>query len=164
MSAAGRPRMATKPPLRFAGSRPIHQGPGGGLPHDQSVYDTVAAAVNQHMTTRQMKHLGPLRGMTTRGLNHVAKKVQGEGGTEPGRHGTHGNHRRTITDEHIDFLLDHMNQGGAGITLAWMCDLLHRFFGVKVTEGRLQKALTRRRISWKKLTKMNKLAFTPAVV
>ena len=61
MRAPGRPRMATKPALRFAGSRPIHQGPGGGLPHDQSVYDTVAAAVNRHMTTGQMKHLAPLR-------------------------------------------------------------------------------------------------------
>lgn len=164
MSAAGRPRMATKAPLGFAGSRPIHQGPGGGLPHDQAVYDTVEAAVNQHMTTRQMKDLAPLRGMTTRGLNHVAKRVRGEGGTEPGRHGTHGNHKRTITDAHIDFLLEQMNQGGAGITLAWMCYMLEMRFGVKVTEGGLHKALTRHRISWKKLTKMNKLAFTPAVV
>ena len=146
MSAAGRLRMATKPPRGYAGSRPIHQGPGGGLPHDQSVYDTVAAAVNQHTTTRQMKHLGPLRGMTTRGLNHVAKKVQGERGAEPGRHGTHGNHARTVTDEQIDFLLDRMNQGGAGITLAWMCVLLDMHFGVKMTEGCLHKVLTRHRI------------------
>ena len=128
------------------------------------MYDTVAAAVNRHMTTGQMKHLAPLRGMTTRGLNYVAKKVRREAGAEPGRHGTHGNHKRTITDAHIDFLLDHMNQFGAGITLAWMCCLLEMCFGVKVTEGGLQKALKRRRISWKKLTKMNKLAFTPAVV
>ena len=78
MRAPGRPRMATKPALRFAGSRPIHQGLGGGLPHDQSVYDTVAAAVNRHMTTGQMKHLAPLRGKTTRGLNYVAKKVRRE--------------------------------------------------------------------------------------
>ena len=37
-----------------------------------------------------------------RALNYIAKKDRAEGGAETGRHGTHGNHRRTVTDDHID--------------------------------------------------------------
>ena len=43
------------------------QGPGGGLPHDPSMYDTVAAAVNQHMTTRHMKDSHASRSLPTHG-------------------------------------------------------------------------------------------------
>jgi len=72
-------------------------------------------------------------------------KVRGLVGFQPGRHGTHGNHKRTITDEHINYLLDHTNQAGAGITLKWMSELL-QMNDVNVTEGGLHNAMSRLRI------------------
>jgi hypothetical protein len=152
--------MPTKPPLGFVGGRAVHEGPGGGLPFPQHVYDAVAAALAQQMSVHQMQvDLPALHGMPRRAVLHLAKKVEA-GGRVPGRHGVHRNHRRKVHALHVNFLLQRMRETGAQVTLDWMRDQLHLYFGVQISKPGLSKALAAHNVCHKKLTKLNKEAFS----
>jgi hypothetical protein len=152
--------MPTKPPLGFVGGRAVHEGPGGGLPFPQHVYDAVAAALVQQMNVHEM-HVGvlALRGMSGRAVSLLAKKVA-DRGRVPGRHGVHRNHARKVHAHHVNFLLQRMRETGAQVTLKWMCDQLNMYFGVDISVPGLSKALAAHRVCHKKLTKLNKEAFS----
>ena len=152
--------MPTKPPLGFVGGRAVHEGPGGGLPFPQHMYDAVAAAVEQQMSVPQMQVGVPaLRGMPGKAVLQLAKKVEG-GGRVPGRHGVHRSHTRKVHAHHVNFLLQRMRETGAQVTLDWMCDQLHLYFGVEITKSGMSRALATHRVCHKKLTKLNKEAFS----
>ena len=152
--------MPTKPPLGFVGGRAVHQGPGGGLPFEQHVYDAAAAALEQGMSVEQMQVGRPeLAGMSSRAVLQLAKKVE-TGGRVPGRHGVHRNHQRKVHALHVNFLLQRMRETGARVTLEWMCDQLHMYFGVQITQPGLSKGLAAHNVCHKKLTKLNKEAFS----
>jgi len=152
--------MPTKPPLGFVGGRAVHEGPGGGLPFPQHMYDAVADALAQQMSVHQMQVGVPaLRGMPSKAVLQLAKKVEG-GGRVPGRHGVHRNHARKVHAHHVNFLLQRMRETGAQVTLDWMRDQLHMYFGVQITRPGLSMALAAHRVCHKKLTKLNKEAFS----
>ena len=152
--------MPTKPPLGFVGGRAVHEGPGGGLPFPQHMYDAVAAALAQQMSVHQMQVGVPaLRGMSSKAVLQLAKKVAARGRV-PGRHGVHRNHARKVHAHHVNFLLQRMRETGAQVTLKWMCDQLNMYFGVDITVPGLSKALATHRVCHKKLTKLNKEAFS----
>ena len=152
--------MPTKPPVGFVGGRAVHEGPGGGCPFPQHVYDAVAAALAQGMSVEQMQvDLPALAGMSRRAVLQLAKKVE-TGGRVPGRHGVHRNHRRKVHALHVNFLLQRMRETGACVTLQWMCDTLHMYFGVPIKVSGLSKALAAHNVCHKKLTKLNKEAFS----
>ena len=152
--------MPTKPPLGFVGGRAVHEGPGGGLPFPQHMYDAVAAAVEQQMSVPQMQVDVPaLRGMPGKAVLQLAKKVAARGRV-PGRHGVHRNHARKVRAYHVNFLLQRMRETGAQVTLDWMRDQLYLYFGVQITRPGLSKALAAHRVCHKKLTKLNKEAFS----
>ena len=152
--------MPTKPPLGFVGGRAVHEGPGGGLPFPQHMYDAVAAALAQQMSVHQMQVGVPaLRGMSGRAVSLLAKKVAARGRV-PGRHGVHRSHTRKVRAHHVNFLLQRMRETGAQVTLDWMCDQLHLYFGVEITRSGMSKALAAHRVCHKKLTKLNKEAFS----
>ena len=152
--------MPTKPPLGFIGGRAVHEGPGGGFPFPQHMHDAVAAALAQQMNVRQI-HVGvpALRGMSGRAVSLLAKKVAA-GGRVPGRHGVHRNHARKVHAHHVNFLLQRMRKTGAQVTLDWMRDQLHMYFGVEITMSGMSRALAAHRVCHKKLTKLNKEAFS----
>ena len=152
--------MPTKPPLGFVGGRAVHEGPGGGLPFPQHMYDAVAAAVEQQMSVPQMQVDVPaLRGMPGKAVLQLAKKVEG-GGRVPGRHGVHRHHTRKVHAHHVNFLLQRMRETGAQVTLEWMCLQIHLYFGVEITKSGMSRALATHRVCHKKLTKLNKEAFS----
>ena len=152
--------MPTKPPVGFVGGRAVHEGPGGGCPFPQHVYDAVAAALAQGMSVEQMQvDLPALAGMSRRAVLQLAKKVE-TGGRVPGRHGVHRNHRRKVHALHVNFLLQRMRETGARVILKWMCDQLHMYFGAPIKESGLSKALAAHNACHKKLTKLNKEAFS----
>lgn len=94
------------------------------------VYDGVAAALRQRMSANQMQVDVPaVRGMSRRAVLKLAKKVE-TGGREPGRHGVHRNHARKVYAHHVNFLLQRMRETGAQVTLKWMRDQLHIYFGI----------------------------------
>ena len=160
MRSPGRPRMPTKPPLGFVGGRAVHEGPGGGNPFPQYVYDAVAPALAQRMSVEQMQVDVPaLAGMRRRAVLQLARKVAARG-REPGRHGVHRNHVRKVHAHHVNFLLQRMRETGAQVTLDWMRDQLHLYFGVQISRPGLSKALAAHRVCHKKLTKLNKEAFS----
>ena len=152
--------MPTKPPLGFVGGRAVHEGPGGGNPFPQYVYDAVAPALAQRMSVEQMQVDVPaLAGMRRRAVLQLARKVAARG-REPGRHGVHRNHVRKVHAHHVNFLLQRMRETGAQVTLDWMRDQLHLYFGVQISRPGLSKALAAHRVCHKKLTKLNKEAFS----
>ena len=53
-----------------------------------------------------------------------------------------------------------MRETGAQVTLKWMCDQLNMYFGVDISVPGLSKALAAHRVCHKKLTKLNKEAFS----
>ena len=161
MVTAGRPRMPTKPPLRFVGARAVHEGPGGGLPFPQHVYDAVAAALRQGMAIADMQvNVPQLHGMNRKSLLRLVQKVQARGPV-PGRHGTHRNHKKKVTAEHVNFfLLERKCRTGAAVTLNWMRDQLQMYHGVEITSSGLCKVLGKHNICHKKLTTLNKKAFS----
>ena len=129
------------------------------MPFPQHMYDAVAAAVAQQMSVQQMQvGLPALIGMSSKAVLQLAKKVEG-GGRVPGRHGVHRNHARKVHAHHVNFLLQRMRETGAQVTLDWICDQLHMYFRVHVTESGLSKALAAHRVCHKKLTQLNKKAF-----
>ena len=124
------------------------------------MYDAVAAALAQRMSVRDMQVGVPaLRGMSSKAVLQLAKKVAA-GGREPGRHGVHRNHARKVHAHHVNFLLQRMRETGAQVTLDWMRDQLHLYFGVDISVPGLSKALAAHRVCHKKLTKLNKEAFS----
>ena len=152
--------MPTKPPLGFVGGRAVHEGPGGGNPFPQYVYDAVAPALAQRMSVEQMQVDVPaLAGMRRRAVLQLARKVAARG-REPGRHGVHRNHVRKVHAHHVNFLLQRMRETGAQVTLDWMRDQLHLYFGVEITKSGMSRALAAHRVCHKKLTKLNKEAFS----
>ena len=152
--------MPTKPPLGFVGGRAVHEGPGGGLPFPQHMYDAVAAALEQQMSVHQMQvGIPALHGMPGKAVLQLAKKVAARG-REPGRHGVHRNHARKVHAHHVNFLLQRMRETGAQVTLDWMRDQLHLYFGVQISKPGLSKALAAHNVCHKKLTKLNKEAFS----
>ena len=152
--------MPTKPPLGFVGRRAVHEGPGGGCPFPQHVYDAVAAALAQRMTVERMQVDVPaLAGMSSKAVLQLAKKVEA-GGRVPGRHGVHRNQRRKVHAPHVNFLLQRMRETGACVTLKWMCDQLEMYFGVQIKVSGMSKALAAHNVSHKKLTTLNKNAFS----
>ena len=95
MRSPGRLRMPTKPPLGFVGGRAVHEGPRGGCPFPQHVYDAVAVALAQRMSVERMQvDVHGLTGMPRKAVLQLAKKVEA-GGRVPGRHGRHRNHTRS---------------------------------------------------------------------
>jgi hypothetical protein len=60
----------------------------------------------------------------------------------------------------VNFLLQRMRETGARVTLKWMCDQLHMYFGVDIKESGLSKALAAQNVCHKKLTQLNKEAFS----
>ena len=152
--------MPTKPPLGFVGGRAVHEGPGGGNPFPQHMYDAVAAALAQRMSVRDMQVGVPaLRGMPGKAVLQLAKKVAARGRV-PGRHGVHRSHTRKVHAHHVNFLLQRMRETGAQVTLDWMRDQLHLYFGVQISKPGLSKALAAHNVCHKKLTKLNKEAFS----
>ena len=130
------------------------------MPFPQHVYDAVAAALAQQMSVHQMQvDLPALHGMPRRAVLHLAKKVEA-GGRVPGRHGVHRNHRRKVHALHVNFLLQRMRETGAQVTLDWMRDQLHLYFGVQISKPGLSKALAAHNVCHKKLTQLNKKAFS----
>jgi transposase len=103
--------------------------------------------------------LPALLGMSSKAVLQLAKKVEG-GGRVPGRHGVHRNHTRKVHAHHVNFLLQRMRETGAQVTLKWMCDQLNMYFGVDISVPGLSKALAAHRVCHKKLTKLNKEAFS----
>jgi transposase len=150
--------MPTKPPLGFVGGRAVHEGPGGGCPFPQHVYDAVA--LERRMSVERMQVDVPtLAGMLRRAVLKLAKKVEAKG-REPGRHGVHRSHRRKVHALHVNFLLQRMRETGARVTLDWMRDQLHMYFGVQITQSGLSRALAAHNVCHKKLTQLNKEAFS----
>ena len=130
------------------------------MPFPQYVYDAVAAALAQQMSVHQMQVGVPaLRGMPGKAVLQLAKKVAARGRV-PGRHGVHRNHARKVHAHHVNFLLQRMRETGAQVTLDWMRDQLHLYFGVQISRPGLSKALAAHRVCHKKLTKLNKEAFS----
>ena len=124
------------------------------------MYDAVAAALAQRMSVRDMQVDVPaLAGMPRRAVLQLARKVAARG-REPGRHGVHRNHVRKVHAHHVNFLLQRMRETGAQVTLKWMFDQLNMYFGVDITVPGLSKALAAHRVCHKKLTKLNKEAFS----
>ena len=95
--------------------------------------------------------------MPRKAVLQLAKTVEA-GGRVPGRHGVHRNQR--VCALHVNFLLQRMRETGARMTLKWMCDQLHLYFGVQISKPGLSKALAAHRVCHKKLTKLNKEAFS----
>ena len=94
-------RMPTKPSLGFVGGHAVHEGPGGGCPFPQHVYDAVAAALAQGISVEQMQvDLPALAGMSRRAVLQLAKKVEA-GGRVPGRHGVHAITREVLRHLHL---------------------------------------------------------------
>ncbi len=152
--------MPTKPPLGLVGGRAVHEGPGGGCPFPQHLYDAVAAALAQRMSVEQMQvDVHALAGMPHRAVLQLAKKVEA-GGRVPGRHGVHRNHQRKVHALHVNFLLQRMRETGARVTLKWMCDQLQMYFRVPIKESGLSKPLAAHNVCHKKLTQLNKEAFS----
>ena len=60
----------------------------------------------------------------------------------------------------MNFLLQRMRETGARVTLKWMCDQLHMYFGAPIKESGLSKALAAHNACHKKLTQLNKEAFS----
>ena len=130
------------------------------MPFPQHMYDAVAAALAQQMSVHQMQVGVPaLRGMSGRAVSLLAKKVAARGRV-PGRHGVHRSHTRKVRAHHVNFLLQRMRETGAQVTLKWMCDQLNMYFGVDISVPGLSKALATHRVCHKKLTKLNKEAFS----
>ena len=72
--------MPTKPPLGLVGGRAVHEGPGGGCPFPQHLYDAVAAALAKRMSIEQMQvDVHALAGMPHRAVLQLAKKVEAGG-------------------------------------------------------------------------------------
>ena len=76
--------MPTKPPLGFVGGRAVYEGPRGGCPFPQHVYDAVAAALAQRMSVEQIQVLPELRGMSRKAVLQLMKKVEAGGRVPPG--------------------------------------------------------------------------------
>lgn len=124
------------------------------------MYDAVAAALEQQMSVQQMQVGVPaLAGMQDKAVLQLAKKVAARGRV-PGRHGVHRSHARKVRAHHVNFLLQRMRETGAQVTLDWMRDQLHLYFGVDISVPGLSKALAAHRVCHKKLTKLNKEAFS----
>ena len=80
MRSPGRLRMPTKPPLGFVGGRAVHEGPRGGCPFPQHVYDAVAVALAQRMSVERMQvDVHGLTGMPRKAVLQLAKKVEAGG-------------------------------------------------------------------------------------
>ena len=123
------------------------------------MYDAVAAALAQRMSVRDMQVGVPaLRGMSGKAVLQLTKVAAG--GRVPGRHGVHRSHARKVHAHHVNFLLQRMRETGAQVTLKWMCDQLNMYFGVDISVPGLSKALAAHRVCHKKLTKLNKEAFS----
>jgi hypothetical protein len=60
----------------------------------------------------------------------------------------------------VNFLLQRMRETGACVTLKWMCDQLEMYFGVQIKVSGMSKALAAHNVSHKKLTTLNKNAFS----
>lgn len=126
----------------------------------QHVYDAVAAALEQRMPVEQMQvNVPALAGMSSKALLQLAQEVEAEGRV-PGCHGMHRNHRRKVHAHHVNFLLQRMHETGAQVTLDWMRDQFDMYFGIKITRPGLSKALAAHNVCHKKLTKLNKEAFS----
>ena len=80
-------------------------------------------------------------------------------------HGVHGNHFRKFGNDDCAWLVRRLTdpQSGAGRrTTAQMCEDLYLHRGVDIKSNTLTHAFKHRYdISWKRLTMMNKAAFTP---
>ena len=112
------------------------------------------------MSVHQMQvDLPALRGMSGKAVLQLTKKVAA-GGRVPGRHGVHRSHARKVHAHHVNFLLQRMRETGAQVTLDWMRDQLHLYFGVEITKSGMSRALAAHRVCHKKLTKLNKEAFS----
>ena len=126
------------------------------MPFEQHVYDAVAAALEQGMSVERMQvDVHGLAGMPRKAVLQLAKKVEA-GGRVPVRHGVHRNHRRKVHALHVNFLLQRMRETGARVTLDWMRDQLHMYFGVQITQSGLSQALAAHNVCHKKLTQLNK--------
>ena len=53
-----------------------------------------------------------------------------------------------------------MRETGARVTLDWMRDHLHMYFGVQISKPGLSRALAANNVCHKKLTQLNKEAFS----
>jgi hypothetical protein len=101
---------ADKTNLGFVGGSAVHEGPGGGLPFPQHLYDAAAAALARGLSLDEMQvNVRARAGMQRRTLLKLAKKVKARGRV-PGRHGVHRNHVREVHAHHVNLQLQRMRK------------------------------------------------------
>ena len=91
-----------------------------------------------------------LVGMLRKTVLQLAKQVEA-GGRVPGRHKVHRNHQRKVNAHNVNVLQQRMRDTGARMTLHWMCDQLHLYFGIQITDPGLSKALAAHKVCHKKV-------------
>lgn len=134
-----------------------------GLPHEQFVYADVREGMGRGFTARQIcdEYRGRL-GMNLKQVERVMETLRANDYAGPRLHGV-GRGGDKIGDEQMEFLLRWLEDTGARKTSETMCQMLRIRFRINVTGSGMRRALERYRISYKKLTQMDKRAFTPAV-
>ena len=73
MRAPGRPGMPDRPPLGFNNGRPIYQGTGGGLPHEQFVYEYVGEGIVRGLDAHQIVLAYPMLSLTVQSIERVIR-------------------------------------------------------------------------------------------
>jgi len=101
--------------------------------------------------------------MTVRQIEYLIDRIVATGTYLPGRHGV-GVHALKIMPSHILWIRLRLVEQGARDDLTSMASNLLFYYNIQITGNGLGKALKAYNISWKKLTRMNRCAFTAAVI
>jgi hypothetical protein len=132
-----------------------------GLQHPTHLRARVAAGIAQG---RALGAISQEVGLSVRQVTFLGTQIARHGTHLPQGHGVHGNHATKFEDRHCDWLKRRLmdpRAGGGRRTGQQMCDDLYMHWAVRMTPEGLRLALDRRyNISWKRLTQMNKAAFT----
>ena len=133
------------------------------LPHEQFVYADVREGMGRGFTARWIcEEYRDRLGMNLKQVERVMETIRANDYAGPRLHGV-GRGWDKIGDAQMEFLLRWLEDTGARKTSEMMCQMLRIRFGINITASGIRRALHRYRISYKKLTQMDKRAFTPAV-
>jgi len=127
------------------------------------VYPIIREGVRLGSTNAGIATANPRLGMDATQVGWVRKKILRRGGVaQPGRHGV-GRGGEKIGEEQVAYLLGWLETTGARKTAACLKEALFMRFGLEVAESGVLAALKRYGISRKKLTKMDKRAFSAEI-
>ena len=132
-----------------------------GIPHPTWIRATVRDLMNQGHSALQISHVHVL-GLIERAAAYLMKRVGETGRAEPLPHGVHSTGCK-ITREHLAFVRAKFIESGCRKTSDQIASLLQWHYGIEISGGGVRAAFKRHGIRYKRITRMDKRAFTERV-